>query len=144
MALSVLSFFCLMSRIDFIVHRTLYHYGLKFSYEWANEYWITYTATFILFSVVMGLMYWLSSNKTAKDLKISFGLIVTINLLMIGGLQDVMFYVLWAGGLPPNNVTWWWVPWARLFGIWNSLTQVILTVFASSITAFLWINIFRK
>ena len=33
------AFFAIMSRLDFIVHRTLYNYGLNFSYGWAFEYW---------------------------------------------------------------------------------------------------------
>jgi len=130
-----------MSRIDFIVHGTLYRYGLRFSYEWANEYWFTYSATFIAFSGIIGLMYWLGSSKTVKDLKISVGLVVTVNILMIGGLQDVLFYVLWCGGLPANDVVWWWIPWSHFFGTWNSLMQIILTSFTFSTTAFLWIII---
>ncbi|MCK4482489.1 hypothetical protein KAU55_04635 [Candidatus Bathyarchaeota archaeon] len=143
-ALSILSFFCLMSRIDFIVHETLYHYGLQFSYKWANEYWEAYTATFIAFSVIIGIVYWFGSNKTVKDLRISLGLVVTVNILMIGGLQDIMFYVFWNGGLPPNDVIWWWVPWSHLLGMWNSSMQIVFTAFTLLVTVFLWTKLFGK
>ena len=29
----------LLTRVDLIVHGTLYSYGLQFSYDWANPYW---------------------------------------------------------------------------------------------------------
>jgi hypothetical protein len=143
-AVSIFSFFCLMSRLDFIVHGILYRYGLQFSYEWANEYWATYAFAFIFFSVVMGLMYWLGSNKTSTDAKISLGLFATINILMVGGLQDLMFYVFWEKGLPPDSVTWWWSPLSHIFGTWNSSMQITLTVLACLITVPLWTYIVRK
>jgi len=116
-----------MSRIDFIVHNTLYSYGLQFSYEWANNYWFTYNTIFLIFGVALGSVFWVSSNKTRKDLKLSLALIGTITLLTVGGLQDIMFFVLWGGGLPHSSVVWWWMPWAGIVGTWNSLAQIALT-----------------
>ena len=133
-----------MSRIDSIVHGVLYHYGLQFSYEWANDYWVTYNATFIAFSIILGLMYWLGSNKTAKNLKFSFGLAVTVILLLIGGLQDIMFFVFWDGGLPPNDVIWWWAPGHYLFGTWTSLMQLAFSIATLSIITLLWVRILGK
>lgn len=37
-ACSVVSLYA-FSQIDTIVHKTLYSYGLQFSYDWANPYW---------------------------------------------------------------------------------------------------------
>jgi len=140
-ALSILLYFCLMSRIDFIVHQDLYHYGLQFSYEWANEYWITYFASYTYFSIVIGFIYWLASNRTRNDLKVSAGLATTVNLLQIGGLADILFFSLWAGGLPPDSVMWWWTPWYQIFGVWTSSMQIILMAFMSLVIAFMWIKI---
>jgi len=140
-ALSIFLYFCLLSRMDFIVHGDLYHYGLKFSYEWANEYWITYFAAYAYFSMVIGFVYWLASNRTRKDLKISLGLIATVNLLLIGGLADIMFFSLWAGGLPPDSFMWWWLPWYQIFGVWTSSMQISLMALMSLVTAFMWIRI---
>jgi len=142
--LSIFSFFCLMSKLDSIVHGTLYHYGLRFSFEWANEYWVTYTAIFIAFSLIIGLFYWLGSNRTVDDLKISIALVATVNILMMGGLADIIFFIFWGGGLPPNDITWWWVPWNSLFGVWNSSMQIIFVIAALSITTFLWIRMIEK
>ena len=141
LAVSVLSFFCLMSRMDFIVHNLLYSYGLRFSYEWANVYWATYSSLFVVFSMIMGATYWLASNRNAKDKRVSLAIIATVNVLVIGGLQDIMFFVFWSGGLPPNNIVWWWVPWNSLFGTWNSFKQVIAAGVSVLITAVLWMQI---
>ena len=127
-----------MSRIDFIVHATLYDHGLRFSYDWASEYWMIYTVTFVVFSAATSLMYWLGSAKTARDLRFSLALLATVNILMIGGLQDIMFYILWYGGLPANNIVWWWVPWSHILGTWTSTTQVILASIALMTTGLLW------
>jgi len=140
-ALSIFLYFCLLSRIDFIVHGYLYHYGLQFSYEWANEYWITYFAAYAYFSIVIGFIYWSASNRTRKDLKVSLGLTTTVNLLQIGGLADIMFFGLWAGGLPPDNVEWWWMPWYQIFGVWTSSMQIVLTVLMSLAVVFMWVRI---
>jgi len=143
-ALLVLSFFCIMSRIDFVVHGTLYDYGLQFSYEWALEYWVLYPAAFVIFALAAGLMFWLGSSKTPRDLKISAAITATIIILMIGGLQDVMFFVLWAGGLPPADVVWWWNPWRYILGSWSSVSQIASMLLALSATILLWTQTIRK
>jgi len=139
--LSIFLYFCLLSRIDFIVHGDLYHYGLQFSYEWANEYWITYFTAYTYFSIVIGFIYWLASKKTRKDLKVSMGLTATVNLLQIGGLADIIFFSLWAKGLPPDNVVWWWTPWCQIFGTWTTSMQIILMALMSLAAVFMWIRI---
>jgi hypothetical protein len=138
LSLLIILFFSLMSRIDYIVHSILYNYGLRFSYDWANGYWMTYHATFVAFSVIISIVYWMGSKKTACDLKCSLALLLTINLLAIGGLQDILFYVLWAGGLPPTNVVWWWMPWTAVIGTWNSLMQIGFTSVMLCASGFTW------
>ena len=143
-ALLVLSFFCIMSRIDFIVHSTLYEYGLQFSYSWALEYWVLYPGIFVIFSLTTGFMFWLGSKKTARDFKISVAIVATVILLAAGGLQDIMFFVLWAGGLPPVDVIWWWNPWRHILGTWSSTSQIVSASLALSATLILWIQTIRK
>ncbi len=143
-AFSIFLFFCLMSRIDFLIHRTLYDHGLRFSYEWAVDYWAMYTATFVVFSVITSLMYWLGSEKTIKDMRFSVALLATVNILMIGGIQDVMFYVFWAGGLPANDIIWWWAPWNYVFGTWTSPLQIVLASLSISATMLLWLRVTAK
>jgi hypothetical protein len=143
-ALLIFLYFGLMSRIDFIVNSTLYEHGLQFSYAWALDYWTVYTAVFVLFSATISMMYWLGSSKTARDLKLALGILVTVVVLMLSGLQDVMFFVLWKGGLPPNNVVWWWVPWVHIFGTWTSLTQIVATTTTLVALAAVWVTVYTK
>jgi len=139
-SLLVFLFFSLMSRIDFIVHNKLYNYGLYFSYQWANEYWIVYCATFFTFSLSIGFMYWLGSNKNKQDRKISITLTTSVSLLSLGGTADIMFFVLWVGRLPPENVMWWWMHWYQIFGVWTTSMQLVLAAIISLIIVLLWVQ----
>jgi uncharacterized membrane protein len=127
-----------MSRIDFIVNSVLYNYGLEFSYNWANTYWLTYSFVFVVFSAVTGFFYWFGSRKTAFDKRFVVALIVTINLLALGGLQDILFFTIWAGGLPGNSVVWWWSQWMGIFGTWNSLLQLDLMLGMVGFSVLTW------
>jgi hypothetical protein len=131
-------FFVLMSRIDFLVHSTLYNYGLVFSYEWANVYWLIYGLVFVAFSLVVAFVYYLGSQKKLANKKVALALFTSINVLSICGLQDVLFYVLWAGSLPPSNMVWWWSLWRLVFGTWNSQMQLTLTASAFGISLLSW------
>jgi hypothetical protein len=105
--LLVLLFFVFMSGLDFVVHRVLYGYGLRFSYDWAVVYWVIYGCVFFVFSVAVGLIYWLASRRSRRDVKIGLGLFLSVYLLSLGGLQDVFWFVFWGGGLPGDGVVWW-------------------------------------
>ena len=142
--LLILGFFCLMSRIDYVVNALLYDYGLRFSYEWAIGYWVTYLSVFIVFSVVVSVAYWFGSGRTVRDVRMAVALFLTINFLTIGGLQDIMFYIVWVGSLPPSNFVWWWVPGISFLGTWNSLEQVCLTATMSCTAIFTWVLALRK
>lgn len=37
----------LLGMIDNIVHQDLYHYGLRFSYDWANGYWLLLRSVYV-------------------------------------------------------------------------------------------------
>jgi hypothetical protein len=140
----VLLFFCLMSRMDYVVNSTLYDYGLRFSYEWADGYWVTYNAVFVAFALAMSCAYWLGSQKSWRDMKFSIAVLATIVLLAVGGLQDIMFFALWAGGLPPSNVVWWWTPLASVVGTWNSTIQIGFTALMVCASFCIWILVTKK
>jgi len=143
-AMLVLLFFFLMSRMDYVVNSTLYDYGLRFSYGWAAGYWITYTAIFIAFAMAVSCAYWFGSHKTRRDMKLSLALFTTIVLFAIGGLQDIMFFILWDGGLPPNNVAWSWAPLANIVGTWNSTIQVAFTTLMICVSICMWALVKKK
>jgi hypothetical protein len=144
LALLILLFFCLMSRIDYVVNADLYNYGLSFSYDWARGYWVTYSAVFVVFAVAVSCAYWFGSVKTRRDAKISISILATIVLLMVGGLQDVMFFVFWGGGLPATDVVWWWSPWISLVGTWNSVIQIGFMALMSCASSLTWILAVNK
>jgi hypothetical protein len=140
----ILSFFVLMSRIDYIVHSTLYNYGLRFSYDWANSYWLTYNCIFIAFGAALSFAFWVASDKTKRSAKLSLAILGSITLLTLGGLQDILFFVLWGQGLPQTSVVWWWMPWAGIIGTWNSSLQVLLTALTSGAGIALMFGAFRS
>jgi hypothetical protein len=134
-------FFVFMSGLDFVVHRVLYGYGLRFSYDWAVGYWRVYGSVFLVFAVVVGFVYWLGSGRSESDVKVGLGLFLSVFLLSLGGLQDVVWFVFWGGGLPANDVIWWWMPWFGIFGFWNSLAQLCLLGVVFVIITLFWIRI---
>jgi hypothetical protein len=133
-----------MSGLDFVVHRILYGYGLRFSFDWAVFYWNVYTGVFFAFAVAAGFVYWLGSGRSWKDVKVSFGLFLSVFLLFFGGLADVFWFVLWGGGLPANDVVWWWSPWYRIFGFWNSIVQLILLLGVFVAVVLFWVFVLKR
>jgi hypothetical protein len=144
LSLLVFGFFVLMSRIDYMVNVVLYQYGLRFSYEWANSYWFAYNSIFLVFSAVVAGFYWLGSRKTKSDLKVSIAIFATVSFLALGGLEDLLFFLLWSGGLPSANVVWWWAPWISITGTWNSSIQVTFTSVASFLSAATWLIVLKR
>jgi len=59
----------LLLKIDSIIHNNLYSYGLQFSYEWANPYWLYLRLTLcllFLLCITSCSLFYLSSRET-KD-----------------------------------------------------------------------------
>jgi hypothetical protein len=83
-------------------------------------------------------VYWLGSQKTTQDKKVVAALLVTINLLALGGLQDILYFSIWAGGLPVNSVVWWWSLWKNIFGTWNTSLQLELMLGMAGFTILTW------
>jgi len=135
----VLVFFVLMSGLDFVVHRVLYGYGLRFSFDWAVGYWVVYWCVFVVFGVVVGFVYWLGSGRSGRGVRVGLGLGLSVFLLCLGGLQDVFWFVFWGGGLPGDGVVWWWVPWFGLFGFWDSGLQLWLLLVMFGVVCLVWV-----
>jgi hypothetical protein len=59
------------TRIDSIVHQTLYSYGLRFSYDWATPYWtiagISLTMGWLIVAVATVFQVYLLTRKTPAD-----------------------------------------------------------------------------
>jgi len=46
----------LLSYVDGLVHGTLYRYGLVFSVEWAEPYWLMMRASMALIAIVISIL----------------------------------------------------------------------------------------
>ena len=135
----VFLFFLITAKIDYYVNDTLYQYGLRFSYRWATGYWLAYTSEFMIFACMTVFVYWLGSQKTRCDLKVTVALVTTIVLLAIGGFQDILFFAVWEeNGFPPNSVDWWWSWLHGVFGIWNTMMQIGLVAAIMGVSAVVW------
>lgn len=131
-----------MAGLDFVVHGVLYGFGLCFSYDWAVFYWRVFGCVFFVFGVVVGFVYWFGSGRSRKDVVVGLGLFLSVFLLSVGGLVDVLWFVLWGGGLPSDDVVWWWMPWFRLFGFWNTGLQLVLLGMTFLVVGLIWTVIF--
>jgi len=135
----VFLFFVFMAGLDFVVHRVLYGYGLRFSFGWAGFYWFVFGCVFVVFGLVVGFVYWLGSGGGLRGFRVGFGLFFSVLLLFFGGFVDVLWFVFWGGGLPGGGVVWWWMPWFWLFGFWDSFAQLVLLVFVFVVVVLFWI-----
>lgn len=140
----VFLFFVFMAGLDFVVHGVLYDYGLCFSYDWAVFYWWVFGCAFFVFGVVVGFVYWSGSGRSRRDGVFGFGLFLSVYLLSIGGLVDVLWFVLWGGGLPGDDVVWWWMPWFRLFGFWNTGLQLVLLGSVCLVVVLFWVFVWVR
>jgi hypothetical protein len=75
--------------------------------------------------------------------KVGLGLFLSVCLLFFGGLADVFWFVFWGGGLPSNDVVWWWSPWYRIFGCWNSFAQLTLLFGVFVVVVLFWVFVLR-
>jgi hypothetical protein len=119
-------------------------YGLVFSYDWANTYWLTYSLVFFAFAVSMAFSYYMGSQKTLQSKKIALAIFASINVLALCGFQDMLFFVLWSGSLPPGTLVWWWSMWAPVFGTWNSQMQIVLTSLGFGLITATWMITLKK
>lgn len=118
-----------LSRLDFLVHSTLYDYGLIFSYSWANEYWILYALAYQL--VIIPLSLW------TRNLY----LFLVTEGFVLSATQDLIFFGLWEGWFPSGD--WTWMPQYNLFGGWTTANQFDLCLLVNGLVwgfcAFQWI-----
>jgi len=103
-----------LTRLDFLVNETLYGYGLEFSYGWYREYTILYGLSYQL--VLLLLFLW------ARDWR----LVCVLEGFVLSSGQDLIFFMVWNGGFPEGE--WTWMLFYRVFGFWNTNTQILLTV----------------
>jgi len=122
--------------IDFIVNRTLYDYGLKFSWSWAIPYWSALWTTFLIIAALVMTTYWIRREETLRNARTAVLLGITVILTSLN-FDLLWFAYLWR--LPAWNEVWWWYPFYWLLGLkWTTFHQVAFTVAVDSILAGLW------
>jgi len=133
------------SSIDFIVHDTLYYYGLIFSYNWAIPYWIALFLLFLIFGLLGAISYNIDRENVSK-VKLAL-IVITIIGEYIGGILDTIVFstqVILRNTPNPQDIVWWWSPYKYIFGTWNLITNVILNVIIIVILGVAWNYILNK
>ena len=69
--------------IDSIMHQQLYGYGLQFSYDWANPYWLASKASYIMVAFILATLISMAYlyKKQWKQTQAKAGLIVEESLV---------------------------------------------------------------
>lgn len=112
----ILFFFAvlILTKLDFVVNEALYEYGLQFSYGWYHEYVFHYALSYQL--ILLLLYLWTCDWK----------LILVLEGFVLSSGQDLIFFTVWNRGFPEGE--WTWMIFHRIFGFWNTNTQILLTV----------------
>ena len=130
--------------IDFIVHSTLYDYGLIFSNTWAVPYWT------LLGLVFFGLAFCSVSayNIDRKKINIYKSILVFITIIAEhnGGILDTLWFVIYRilngnwGGAFGN---WTWHPYSTI-GFYNLYSNLTLNVIVIVILTIAWYWVLRR
>jgi len=125
-----------MAILDHIVHSRLYEYGLRFSLQWADPYWI-------VFNLIFGATFTLTAVNLKKSRKV-FGILFTMVGEWVGMFLDSLFYLI-HGEFPSESVNWFWMPFSRFFGIrWTTSMHLTYNFVWLVLIVAVWIYIFCK
>jgi hypothetical protein len=109
----------LLTRLDFLVNNILYSFGLTFSETWYQEYGALYFLAYQL--VIFALLAY------TRNLK----LFAFFQVFVLTSTQDLVYFGLWEGSFPLHE--WVWMVYYRIFGFWNTTSQILLS--ASSLSS---------
>jgi len=135
-----------LTAIDYIVHRTLYSYGLVFDFSWADPYWTALTLSFFSTALFAAGTYWISDTPRKSTAILIFSTV--FGLYLAGGL-DVLWWIFYKIINPqapiPWNVVWWWSPFNRFLGLpWTLKHQIALLLGFVVIVDIAWLLTRRK
>lgn len=118
-AIGIFSFsVLLLTRLDFLINNILYNFGLSFSEAWYQEYTILY---FLAYQLVVFIL--LAYTKNLK-------LFAFFQVFLLTSTQDLVYFGLWEGSFPSHE--WVWMVYYRIFGFWNTTSQILLSLFSLS------------
>ena len=126
-AIVAFSFFVLLlTRLDFLINNILYDFGLIFSEGWYQEYSVLYFLSYQLVVFIL-LVY-----------TINLKLFVFFEVFVLTCTQDLVYFGFWEDSFPTQE--WAWMIQYRIFGFWNTTSQVLLNISGLSLVLILsWI-----
>ncbi len=137
--LTFLAFLFSLTYLDYIVHYTLYSYGLQFSLAWAKPYWIALNVVFLSAALNSAYSFRLRATSRPQDKYLSFLIFFTILVSSLGGFLDFFWWVI-HGSLPPMDFVWHWSVFYWFFNYeWTTRHQLIYTLAWFIIIVTLWI-----
>jgi len=114
-AIGIFSFsVLLLTRLDFLINNILYNFGLSFSEALYQEYSVLYFLAYQLVAFIL-LAY-------TKNLK----LFAFFQVFVLTSTQDLVYFGLWEGSFPSHE--WVWMVYYRIFGFWNTTSQILLSL----------------
>jgi len=131
-----------LTSIDYIVHNTLYKYGLIFNNDWANVYWALLFLTFQSVALLASATYWLN-RKSPRKLT-AFTIWITITAEHFGCFLDTLYFMIYLIlGHPLTNAlaNWWWMPQSKIFGFWNLWINIIYNIIWFIPLIYLWYRV---
>jgi hypothetical protein len=108
----------LLTRLDFLVNKSLYDYGLKYDEGWYIEYSLLYALLYQAVILILALY--------TKSLR----LVAFTEVFVLTSTQDLVYFGLWQGGFP--SIQWAWTPFFHLFGTWTTTDQLLLSFSANA------------
>jgi len=114
-AIGIFSFsVLLLTRLDFLINNILYNFGLTFSEAWYQEYVVLY---FLAYQLVVFIL--LAYTRNLK-------LFAFFQVFVLSSTQDLVYFGLWEGSFPSHE--WVWMVYYRVFGFWNTASQILLSI----------------
>lgn len=104
----------LLTRLDFLINSILYNFGLTFSEAWYQEYFVLY---FLAYQLVVFIL--LAYTRNLK-------LFAFFQVFVLTSTQDLVYFGLWEGSFPAHE--WVWIVYHRVFGFWNTASQILLSI----------------
>jgi hypothetical protein len=99
----------------YVIHHDLYEHGLRYSESWAGKDNLIKMALyqFVIFTVLI--------------IHKSWRVWVFTEVFWCTCSQDLLFYLIWNGGVFPDG-DWGWLPFCRVLGHWTTLNQAVFSV----------------
>ena len=111
----------LLTRLDFLVNKSLYAFGLRYDEGWYVEYSLLYALLYQAVIVMLALY--------TKSLRF----VAFTEVFVLTSSQDLVYFGLWQGGFP--GIQWAWTPFFHLFGTWTTANQLMLSFSANAFVA---------